>query len=157
LTIVDRRYYHQWSRKHIEWDFGDITNCCRRFCSAFFDASDIESAGLDGVDIEPWFSEVSSNLATYCSSSYSAKIVLYVQLVVAHVWDWNLYGPTCVLTWVDLQICWHQDLLASVIVLSFVLPIRAPFFSAYFPDSPRSYPPQASPRISFLKFAQQSR
>jgi Toc86/159 family protein import component len=34
---------------------------------------------------------------------------------------------------------------------------RAPFFSAYFPDSPRSYPPPASPRISFLKFAQQSR
>jgi hypothetical protein len=35
--------------------------------------------------------------------------------------------------------------------------IEAPFFSAYFPDSPRSYPPSASTRISFLKFAQQSR
>jgi hypothetical protein len=30
---------------------------------------------------------------------------------------------------------------------------EAPFFSAYFPDSPRSYPPPASPRISFLKFS----
>jgi hypothetical protein len=32
----------------------------------------------------------------------------------------------------------------------------APFFSAYFADSPRSYLPPASPRISFLKFSQQS-
>jgi hypothetical protein len=53
------------------------------------------------------------------------------------------------------------DLLQSMVNhladMGLLTPPLAPFFSAYFPDSPISCPPPASPRISFLKFAQQSR
>jgi hypothetical protein len=121
VNIMEKRIYIRDLKEEMHQG---LKRCC---CYAFFDPSDMAPADLDCVDIESCFSQVSSDLANILHhllirQNCNGRAARHRPCLRSFEFSWS---DVCVdMSWSADLLGVKIDLVASMIVLTFMLPIK---------------------------------